>query len=276
MFVSMFLTIMLYVISAQTDHVKAQLISEVTSIQPGHPFWVAVRLQIKEHWHTYWRNPGDSGLPTQVQWELPKGFVASEIHWPYPKRFEMPPLVNLGYEGKVLLLTRINPPESVQAGSKVKLGAKVDWLVCKDVCLPGHADLIIELPMKNEKPKVDSRWVDDFSDTRKNLPQSSKEWDINAISKEKQIILSIKPPSWLKHKLTNIMFFPEQPGVVDYSAQQNIIQNQESYTIEIKPSPFSIRLPTHLKGVLLIEEVKNRTATKHKLKIDVPLEFITK
>ena len=57
------------------DLVKVELLAEPAAIMPGEPFTVGIKLSMKEHWHTYWRNPGDSGEPTQVTWKLPQGFV---------------------------------------------------------------------------------------------------------------------------------------------------------------------------------------------------------
>src|SRR5206468_8787492 len=97
-------------------HVEAELVSEVASIQPGQPFWVALRLKMEEHWHTYWQNPGDSGLASKITWNLPEGFSADPIKWPYPERIEAQPLVSFGYSGEVFLLVKIHPPASLPVG----------------------------------------------------------------------------------------------------------------------------------------------------------------
>ncbi|MCZ7602365.1 MAG: protein-disulfide reductase DsbD family protein [Melioribacteraceae bacterium] len=93
----------------RTDYVESEIISEVQSIQPGTPFWLALRLKMDEHWHTYWLNAGDAGLQTKIKWTLPNGFTASEIHWPYPQKIYLDDLANFGYEGEVFLLTKIIP-----------------------------------------------------------------------------------------------------------------------------------------------------------------------
>ena len=85
----------------KTDHVEAELVAERTALVPGVPSTLALRLKIEDGWHTYWRNPGDSGLPTTLAWKLPPGFVASEIEWPPPRALPVGPLVNYGYEGEV-------------------------------------------------------------------------------------------------------------------------------------------------------------------------------
>ncbi|MFN6170590.1 MAG: protein-disulfide reductase DsbD domain-containing protein, partial [Burkholderiales bacterium] len=94
----------------KTPHVEAQLVARHTTFQPGKPIEAALRLKIIDHWHTYWRNPGDSGLPTKLKWTLPEGFTAGEIQWPYPKKLPLGPLMNFGYEGEVLHLVNIQTP----------------------------------------------------------------------------------------------------------------------------------------------------------------------
>src|SRR5512139_3696037 len=121
----------------RTPHVEAELLPERTAIVPGEPLTVALRLSIIPGWHTYWRNPGDSGEPTRLEWRLPPGFEASEIHWPYPSRLPAGPLMNYGYEGEVLLLSRITPPRELAPGTQVTLAAKASWLACsREHCIP--------------------------------------------------------------------------------------------------------------------------------------------
>ena len=86
-----------------TDNVKAHLASEVAAVAPGQSFWVVLEFTIRDGWHTYWRNPGDSGQATAINWLLPAGFTAGDIVWTTPHRFELPPLVNYGYAGRALL-----------------------------------------------------------------------------------------------------------------------------------------------------------------------------
>src|SRR5690606_8970528 len=88
----------------------AELVSEVTSIQPGATFTVALRQLMGEHWHRYWKSPGDSGQETYIEWELPEGFEAGEIQWPYPERIDAGPLSSYGYSDEVFLLTDITAP----------------------------------------------------------------------------------------------------------------------------------------------------------------------
>ena len=131
-----------------TDNVKARLVSEVSAIAPGQSFWVALELDIRDGWHTYWRNPGDSGQATTLKWQLPPGFTAGDIVWTAPHRFEIPPLVNYGYAKHAVHLVQITAPKDLKAGTPVALSAKASWLVCSDVCIPEDADLQLKLPVE--------------------------------------------------------------------------------------------------------------------------------
>ena len=132
---------------APDPHVKAELVAATDAVVPGQPLQVGLRLKHENEWHTYWQVPGDSGLPTRIEWQLPAGMTAGPIEWPHPHRLPAGPLMNFGYEGDTLLLTTVKVGD-VKAGTPVTLNAKAEWLECKDVCIPGGADLSLTLPVK--------------------------------------------------------------------------------------------------------------------------------
>ncbi|KNZ30666.1 MAG: hypothetical protein AD742_21660 [Methylibium sp. NZG] len=131
----------------KTPHVTAELVAQRSAVQPGQTLQIGLRLQHIPHWHTYWRNPGDSGLPTTLAWTVPPGSSVGEIAWPAPKRLPIGPLVNFGYEDELLLPLTFTAPADAKAGSTLKLSAKADWLVCNDVCIPETAQLELALPV---------------------------------------------------------------------------------------------------------------------------------
>jgi len=112
--------------------VAADLIPETTSIQPGTTLWVALRLQPPAGWHTYWSNPGDSGLATRIDWALPAGLVAGPMAWPRPERLPTGPLVIYGYDGEAVLLTPIAVSTQLVAGQPATLSAEANWVVCNE------------------------------------------------------------------------------------------------------------------------------------------------
>jgi thiol:disulfide interchange protein DsbD len=130
----------------RVDAVEVELVARDAAVVPGRPLEAALRIRHDPHWHSYWRNPGDSGLPTRLDWTLPEGWRAGEIRWPAPVRLLIGPLANYGYEGEVLLPVRLTVPERLAPGT-VELLAQASWLVCKDVCIPGEASLRLRLPV---------------------------------------------------------------------------------------------------------------------------------
>src|SRR5689334_18896678 len=117
----------------QTEQVRAELLAHAPEgIAPGKPLWLGLKLEHIPHWHTYWKNAGDSGLPTNFSWTLPAGATARDIDWPTPKRLPIGPLLNYGYDGVVLLPVPVTLASPVGGTLHAKLEA--DWLVCKIEC----------------------------------------------------------------------------------------------------------------------------------------------
>ncbi len=145
----------------RADHIDVELIPATTSVEPGGTLTLALRLKADEHWHTYWKNPGDSGLATHIDWTLPEGFEAGPILWPAPARIDIGPLANYGYDGEVLLLTDIRVPE--QASGIVPIRAKASWLVCEEICIPGDAEFALLLGTGTATP--DPRWAERIAQT---------------------------------------------------------------------------------------------------------------
>lgn len=122
------------------DHVRVRLVSEASTVTPGRPFWAGLLQTLDDGWHTYWRNPGDSGAAARIDWRLPAGWTVTPVQWPTPDRMPYGALMNYGYAGEVLLPVVITPPADAGRG-RVELAADALWLVCADVCIPGEASL---------------------------------------------------------------------------------------------------------------------------------------
>lgn len=135
---------------ASTEQVRGRLLVPVSSVQPGQTVEFGLRQQIQKGWHTYWANPGDSGLPTTIAWTAPAGTVAGPIAWPAPHRFDVGPITNYGYDGEVTLLAPLTVPRGLAPGSTFRLRADVRWLVCSDVCIPQDLAFAVDLPVSAE------------------------------------------------------------------------------------------------------------------------------
>ncbi|WFB35121.1 protein-disulfide reductase DsbD family protein [Kiritimatiellota bacterium B12222] len=126
-------------------YTTARLISEHQAFVPGETLMLGLVLEMKDHWHTYWENPGDAGMPTTVSWDLPEGFEAGEIIWPTPERLVVEGLVSFGYENKVILHIPLKTPADYPIGDTVLIKGDVTWLECKEACLPGSAEVSLSI-----------------------------------------------------------------------------------------------------------------------------------
>lgn len=148
--------------------VHAKLISSRDAVVPGQTFDVGVMLTMKPHWHTYWRNPGEAGMATLIDWKLPEGFSAGEIRWPTPGDYSAGGIVAYGYEDTVLLTVPITAAKKIET-DRVRLTASVDWLACKVNCIPGSAKLELVLPVRD---RVQPTHAELFRQWQQRLPRA--------------------------------------------------------------------------------------------------------
>lgn len=147
----LFLVLLASALPAQVQQgkmlVEAELIADTTAIVPGKPFRLGLHLRMAPGWHTYWENPGDSGLATTFDIQLPDGFTSGPVVWPLPQRLVEPGDIQVyAYKGEVLLVRSITPPATITA-SDITLAAKSTWLVCEETCIPGRAEVSLTLPV---------------------------------------------------------------------------------------------------------------------------------
>src|SRR6266404_2856660 len=148
--------------------VKATLLADTSAIVPGKPFTAGLFLRMAPGWHTYWKFSGDAGLPTEIKWKLPPGWKVGEIEWPIPLKTNDPgDIQTYGYQDEILLMQEITPPAKIDI-SPVKLSAEANWLVCEKICIPGGANLELELPTSTT---TEPKNTDLFARYRRLLPQ---------------------------------------------------------------------------------------------------------
>lgn len=235
--------------SHETEQVRAGLkINAPEGIAPGKTFWIGVLLEHQPDWHTYWQNPGDSGLPTKIEWKLPPGLKVGELQWPLPKKIPVPPLANYGYEGVVLLAAPVQVEANFQAASPIPLAAHVEWLACRQECIPQEADLQLNWsPASINSPNR-------FDLARQLSPVvSNAQVQTEVLPDGKQIRITIDqlPKGWLGHKLS---LLPITPGVIQNVAVQDKDWTQqwqgEQWQAIVPVSPDRSESPTRMTWVL--------------------------
>ncbi|MDP3829061.1 MAG: protein-disulfide reductase DsbD family protein [Polaromonas sp.] len=193
-----------------TDQVRAELLAWAPDgVEPGKPVWVGLQLAHIPEWHTYWKNSGDSGLPTLLEWTLPAGVTAGDIAWPTPKKIPIGTLANYGYEGTVLLPVPLTVAPGFNAAN-LDIRLKASWLVCKKECIPQEGDFSLQIPVRSSTGSSSSLFAAAFAAGPQPLAATGSEVQVSA--KAIQVALA-GLPARLQGKTLD--FFPETGSVIE-------------------------------------------------------------
>jgi DsbC/DsbD-like thiol-disulfide interchange protein len=241
---------------AQTtpQHARVELLARLESVQAGPDVLLGVHFILEPGWHIYWINPGDSGQPASFKWQLPPGFSAGEIQWPRPERLHpSKELVDYGYHDGVLLMIPVHTPQFIstnsgQFGPREEFEVEAKWLVCREVCIPEHAQLRLTLPIETAA-KANEQNAALFEKTQKLLPQPMpRTWKATVTSTKDEFLLTIhagKP-------IAKAEFFPLDPGQIDNAAPQKLRSSTTGFAMTLKKSDLLVKPITILRGVLVI------------------------
>jgi thiol:disulfide interchange protein DsbD len=229
---------------AQTDHLRVQLLADKTAIAPGGTVTLAIVEDIKPTWHTYWQNPGDSGLAPMLAWQLPPGFEAGPILFPPPQRLAFGPLVNFGYSDHVTLLTDVTVPRTAMPGSTAAIQGHFKWLVCQETCIPEDATLDLLLPVATVAAD-DIAQFEMFAKARGDLPQPYGAKTVFGTDKD-NLTLSVQA-----EKPEGALFFPYKSAVIDADAPQILRGDYHEFTLAMAKGDLKTPLKS-LDGVLEI------------------------
>jgi len=249
-----------------SDNVKARLISEVDAIAPGQSIWVALEFDIRDGWHTYWRNPGDSGQATALHWTLPAGVTAADIVWTAPHRFELPPLVNYGYAKHAMHLVQITAARDLKAGTPLELAAQASWLVCADVCIPESAQLQLRLPVNAAGGAVDPAVAPLFAAARAELPSAEPAATGARIDGNRLVLTLGREWGATLSQINALAFYPYDDIGIEYAAPQTLRRSRDSVELALKIAD-KMSQTTQIRGVLLAT-VQNGAGTD-----SVPIEI---
>ncbi|HEY8279120.1 MAG TPA: thioredoxin family protein [Bdellovibrionota bacterium] len=248
---------------ARTKHVTAELLLENDALEAGKASMVGVRLEMEPHWHTYWRFPGDSGLPTEAAWQLPAGWQAGPAEWPIPQRIFVPPLVNYGYEHEALIGFPVSVPANEAIGKK-RIVASVSWLVCKEECIPEKVELALEVKVVKAGTAKPAASAHLFAKLRAQQPERQAPGLAKVIYKEK--LLGIEFPDAAAVP-ASVDFFPLVAMVIKGDAPPKVESAGGRTTLWLeKADPFDDKAPA-LPGMVVFSSGKG----VHTLEIAPPL-----
>ncbi len=247
----------------KTGHLEAQLVAQDQGAVPGSTLTVGLSQKINKGWHTYWRNPGDSGEATKIVWTLPPGWSAGEFAWPAPQRLPLGPLVNYGYENEVILPLELKVPASAKVGQTYALKAAVGFLVCADICVPEDAVLTLNVPVVAAAPGPDPQWGAKIAKTVADIPKPAP---LTATFEggAETVKLAVAGAPLAGADFTGAYFYPYDGTVIDHAGAQKIERGPNGLTLTLVSNvAFQMgQPPKTMAGVLSLKDhVYEITAT---------------
>ncbi|MFZ0821729.1 MAG: protein-disulfide reductase DsbD domain-containing protein [Candidatus Acidiferrales bacterium] len=242
---------------ASIQHGTLELVAENAWISPGQSFTIGLRFKMDPGWHIYWKNPGDSGEPPHVTWQLPPGITAGEIEWPAPHTMLASTIMNYVYDGEVLLIVPMQAAQGLSvAQSGAKLDASVRVLICSEkMCVPSKAQISLSLPVKNQPPMPDPTVAALFSSTRAHLPKPAPAgWQFTWTDKQNSLVLRARITGKTSTGLAAPYFFPMEDSPVDYSAKQEYVTSASGFQITMRKTNEPAKPFTRLRGVLVLAD----------------------
>ena len=199
-----------------TGHARISLIKDHSDFVPGTSINIGLKVSMDEGWHTYWKNPGDSGGPIELNWDLPIGFSVSDVQWPLPEKIEYPPLMTYGYEDFVIYPMVLSIPENY---SDDYFEMTADILICADVCIPESGKISANL-LDIESNSLIYEWLESVPSNF--LPT-------NASISENNLEIRFT----FEKEVKEIYFFPDESSSIDYSSKQNFYKKDDNYFLSI-------------------------------------------
>ncbi|HWV15062.1 MAG TPA: thioredoxin family protein [Cellvibrio sp.] len=237
---------------ATTEQVTAQLVASVDAVYPGSDIYLGVHQKIIPHWHTYWLNPGGSGMATSIRWTLPEGASAGDILWPTPGRTRLGTVINYSYSDEVTLLNKITIPAHAEIGSDFIAEAHVEWLVCKEECIPQEVQLRLRLPIVGRDSATGSG-SPLIEQGLARLPVASP-WPIGILRTETGFELQLGLPQAQAGQIKDAWFYPADWGAIVQNIDQAITIDASGISLQLQHGEAPLNADQVLRGVLVITE----------------------
>jgi thiol:disulfide interchange protein DsbD len=252
---------------AQTDQVRAELVAHAPEgAAPGATVWLGLQLTHAPDWHTYWKNSGDSGLPTELQWTLPPGVSAGPIAWPTPRKFPIGPLANYGYNGTVLLPVPLTIDPSF-SGREIDVKLYAAWLVCRKECIPEEGNFSMRLPVEGSTAINGFAFDDAFKAAP--VEQVAGDSTVQPQAKQLQIDLAGLPAAWRGQTLE---FFPEVTGLIEPGSPWEQSWSGERWRASVPLSPYLSDNPALLPLVVALADAPGEGPGSAGVRLEVPVQ----
>jgi thiol:disulfide interchange protein/DsbC/DsbD-like thiol-disulfide interchange protein len=251
----------------QTEQVRAELLAHAPQgAAPGQTVWVGLQLTHQPQWHTYWKNSGDSGLPTELQWTLPAGVTAGDIAWPTPRKFPLGNLANYGYDGTVLLPVPLTiGPGFVGTHLDVQLYAA--WLACRQECIPEEGNFTLRIPVQGSTALYGMAFEAALAAAPTTQPAAGS--TLTPETGWLKVSLAGLPAAWRGQPLE---FFPETAGLIEPGGAWTQAWNAERWTARMPLSPHRADSPAQVPLVVALATPAGSGPGSPGVRLDVPVQ----
>lgn len=231
----------------KNGNASAEWITGATAIEPGKPIQTGIRMKIDDGWHSYWVNPGDSGMKLKAVWKLPEGWTATEPAHPYPKKFVTGELPGYGYEGEVVFPVTLTPPATVSGTPE--LSVTLSWLTCNDTsCVGGKAETTLELGVSGAEQVI--------SKAAAKVPVAKEGAKLMVREEQKGVLdLTLSLPAGAKVDPASSEIFPATESAVDHSKLIRFEKSGPTWSAKVPKNEFADDVLTELKLVIVDEGV---------------------
>lgn len=244
---------------ATAPHMTVKLISNHTQISheqivKDDSFLVGVEFIPEKDWHIYWRNPGDTGLAPKIQWRSSPSFTFGDIQWPIPEEINVAHLTDYGMHNSTLLFSRINKTKSLDSQqTNITIHAKVNWLVCKESCIPGEADLQLSLPIGSH-PIVNNVTAIQFQDAQTKIPTAMTTLSKTATIDNGVLSIDVFANTLLFNKAKTVEIFIEESNIAHNGPPLDISWRANRFHWKQKLSEYFNKAPETLHAVVVIDQ----------------------
>lgn len=247
---------------------RMEFVLEQDGIVPGDEFWVGWRIIRENGWHTYWKHPGDVGVPPSLEWELPSGFIVGDMLYALPEKVKMANIRANGNYGETIYLVKIKAPGNLKVGDVLDLKAKASWLTCSQQCLPGFTDLSLGVEVV-DSAEENPLWSQRFKQFKQNIPEDlGSSWKVSAKRDNKYVYVSFVLTEGTDTEKSRPVFFCSN-RFVKSDGNQFLTRGKNSFTLRMDRSEWAKKNEKYLAGLIYRENGWGGSSSYAKIRVPI-------
>ena len=227
------------------EYTATEIVAETNGLAPGETTWFALRQEVRDGWHVFWVNPGDAGLPLDLNWTLPAGFETGDVLHPVPEYIPVGPLASFAHEGAPIFLASVTAPADLVVGDTVSVAIDATWQACEDICVPEEGRFEFTLPVIDPAARV-TQHAALFEAARSALPAAGDDAATFSV-RNGAYVLDMAP---VEAAPESIFFFPAPEGLIEPAGDQRIVNSDNAMSVIMQPGYVETYDEDNLFGVL--------------------------